>query len=100
MRTPFAWIAFAVAAFGSATNAADLTPMARSRGGVVLSQPVSPPISRVADQDLGYSVLDPTGGSRGFRVHLTCFENGRFVQTYCPTKQYFASCPKAEIACR
>ena len=100
MRVPYVWIALAVAALGSAANAAELIPMTRSRDVVVQSQSVSPPISRLADQDLGYSVLDHTGDFRGYRVHLTCFENGSFVQTYCSTKQYFASCPRAKIACR
>jgi hypothetical protein len=101
MRTPYVWIALAVAALGPAANAADLTTMTRSPDAVVRGQPVSRPIVRLADQELGYSVLHDTGVSlRGYRVHLTCTLDGSFVQTFCPTTQYVATCPTAKIACR
>ena len=103
MKTRYRWIAFSIAAFTATApaNAADPVTISRSRNVVMVSPSVSPPIARLADQELGYSVLHDTGVlSRGYRVHLTCSLDDSFVQTFCPTKQYFASCPRAKIACR
>ncbi|MCG7393098.1 hypothetical protein MHY87_09290 [Microvirga sp. ACRRW] len=60
-------------------------------------------IARLADQDLGYSVLhEPIGGvpQRGYRVHVTCTITETFRQTYCPTPAYVATCPDARIICQ
>jgi len=60
-------------------------------------------IARLADQDLGYSVLhEPIGvvPRRGYRVHVTCTITETFRQTYCPTPDYVAICPSATIICR
>ena len=102
MGTRYVWIALGVAALSPAASAADLTTMMPTRNVVVQGPLVSRAIVRVADQELGYSVLHDTGGvsSRGYRVHLTCTLDDSFVQTYCPTKQYFATCPRATVACR
>jgi hypothetical protein len=101
MRKSYLWsIAFAAAALGPAANAADFTPVLQSRDAAVRSQP-SRPIVRIADQELGYSVLHDTGpSSRSYRVHLSCTLDESFVQTFCPTTQYVATCPRARIACR
>ncbi len=60
-------------------------------------------IARLADQDLGYSVLhEPIGvvPRRGYRIHVTCTITETFRQTYCPTPAYVALCPNATIICR
>lgn len=60
-------------------------------------------IARLADQDLGYSVLhEPIGvvPRRGYRVHVTCTITETFRQTYCPTPNYVAICPSATIICQ
>jgi len=60
-------------------------------------------IARLADQDLGYSVLhEPIGvvPPRGYRVHVTCTITETFRQAYCPTPDYVAICPSATIICR
>jgi len=60
-------------------------------------------IARLADQDLGYSVLhEPIGvvPQRGYRIHVTCTITERFRQTYCPTPAYVATCPDARIICQ
>jgi hypothetical protein len=93
MKTLYICLALATGALGSATNAADSTIVRRGELGR--------PIVRLANQELGYSVLHDTGpSSRGYRVHLTCTLDGSFSQTYCPTVRYFASCPRAQIACQ
>jgi hypothetical protein len=93
MKIPYAWFALAICAVGSAVNAADLTSLGRGQ--------LDRPIARLADQELGYSVLHNTGSSaRGYRVHLTCTLDGSFLQTYCATKKYYASCPRAQIICQ
>lgn len=100
MKTRYCWIALCIAAFSAPANAADPGTMTRSRDVVVVSPSASRPVARLADQELGYSVLHDTGvSSRGYRVHLTCSLDDSFVQTFCSTKQYFASCPRAKIAC-
>jgi hypothetical protein len=93
MKMHCVWIALAIGTFGSAADAADLTIMRRGQ--------LDRPIARLADQELGYSVLHDAGpSSRGYRVHLTCTLDGSFLQTYCPTTKYYASCPRAQIACQ
>ena len=100
MKTSYVWIALVAAAFSTAATAADLTTMTRSRDTVIRGQQTSRPIIRLADQELGYSVLHDTGpSSRGYRVHVTCTLDDSFMQTYCPTTQYVATCPRAKIAC-
>jgi hypothetical protein len=101
LRTPYVWITRVVAAVGSAANAADLITMTRSQDVVVQRQPVSRAITRLADQELGYLVLHDTGVSpRVYRAHLTCTMDESFVQTYFPTTQYIATCPRARLTCR
>ncbi len=100
MKRSYVWIALAAAALSTSATAADLTTMTRTRDTVIRSQPVSRPIVRLADQELGYSVLHDAGASsRGYRVHLNCTLDDSFTQTYCPTTQYVATCPRAKIAC-
>ena len=58
-----------------------------------------PMTARLADEGLGYSVLQDLPDSRGrYRVHVTCRE-GRHVRAACPTPAYLAYCPIAKIAC-
>ncbi|WP_243369467.1 hypothetical protein [Microvirga solisilvae] len=74
------------------TRTARITPVVPERA-----------IARLADQDLGYSVLHaPIGAApvRGYRVHVTCTITETFRQTYCPTQAYIAICPSATIICR
>lgn len=102
MKTSYVWLALAAGALVSSANAADLVGLRQGRvsqvGQVVQ---VGRPIVRLADQELGYSVLHDTGvSSRGYRVHLTCTLDESFVQTYCPTTRYYASCPRAQIVCQ
>jgi len=100
MRTSLFPIALAACTLASAASAADLTVMTPSRQ-VVAVQPLSRAIVRLADQELGYSVLHSTPDPRrGYRVHVTCTLDESFLQTYCPTTRYFASCPRAQITCR
>jgi hypothetical protein len=101
MKTPMIWIALAASSLATAANAADLTTMTRAPASVVRTQPVERPIIRLADQELGYSVLHrDVVSARGYRVHLNCTMDESFVQTYCPTTQYVATCPRATIACQ
>jgi hypothetical protein len=60
------------------------------------------PVARLADQDLGYSVIYPNSGSRNprYRVLVTCTERGGFSTTFCPAPKYVAVCPIARIICR
>jgi hypothetical protein len=93
MKASYIWFAVAVGALGPVANAADLTGVRQGELGR--------PIVRLADQELGYSILHDAGAlSRSHRVHLTCTLDGSFLQTYCPTMKYYASCPKAQIVCQ
>jgi hypothetical protein len=96
MRPSSIWIALAATALGSVANAADLAVVTRGQ------LQTSRPIVRLADQELGYSVLHDTlsPSPRGYRVHLTCTMDESFMQTHCPTTQYYASCPRAQIFCQ
>ena len=82
---------------GSAAQSADLTRGTRT---IARIQP-DRALARLADQGLGYSVLHDVPGvpQRSYRVHVTCAVDESFMQTYCPTPQYVASCPSARIAC-
>jgi hypothetical protein len=101
MKTPCLLIVLAAASLGPAAQAADVTLMTRGPTNVYRTQPVERPIVRLADQELGYSVLHREDVSaRGYRVHLTCTMDESFVQTYCPTTQYVATCPRATISCQ
>jgi hypothetical protein len=82
---------------GSAAQSADVTRVSRT---VTQIQP-DRSLARLADQGLGYSVLHDVPGvpQRSYRVHVTCAIDESFMQTYCPTPQYVASCPRARIDC-
>ena len=100
MRNPVVAIVLAACTLAPAAHAADLTYVPRSRQAVAVQQ-LSRPIVRLADQELGYSVLHGTPDPRrGYRVHVTCTLDDSFMQTYCPTTAYFASCPRAQISCQ
>jgi hypothetical protein len=93
MKAHSLWLAASASLLCSQPQAADAVASRQ----VLLDRP----IARLADQELGYSVLHDSGPSlRGYRVHVTCTLTGRFAQTYCPTTRYVASCPRAEIICQ
>jgi len=93
MKTPSVWIVLTIGMFGSVADAADLVTVRQGQPGRT--------VVRIADQELGYSVLHDTGSSsRGYRVHLTCTMDESFAQTSCPTVRYHTSCPKARIVCQ
>lgn len=86
-------------------SAADMTYRTVTRTSrVTYAAPLIPEraIARLAEQDLGYSVLyEPLGvPQRGYRVQVTCTITETFRQTYCPTPAYVATCPNAIIACQ
>jgi hypothetical protein len=59
-----------------------------------------PVTARLAEEGLGYSVLQGVPDRRGrYLVHVTCRE-GRHARAACPTPVYAAICPTARIACR
>ncbi|MBB4038616.1 hypothetical protein GGR34_000245 [Microvirga flocculans] len=98
MRQLLIGTASAAALMGTAAHGADVGYVTRSQAGWV--QP-GHAIARLADEGIGYSVLHDTPDvfRRGYRVHVTCTIDETFVQTYCPTPAYLASCPRARIAC-
>lgn len=100
MKTATICIALAASALASPVGAADLTRVTRHRQ--VEVRDIGRPIVRIADQELGYSVLHDTPDAplRGYRVHVTCTLDDSFAQTYCPTTKYYASCPRARILCQ
>ncbi len=87
----------AVVLAGTAAQSADFTRVTRT---FVRTAP-DRALARLADQGLGYSVLHDVPGvpQRSYRVHVTCAIDESFMQTYCPTTQYVASCPRARIDC-
>ncbi len=97
MKLRAVYAALAALCLGSTAHGADFTVTTR----VQRVQETARPIARLADQGIGYSVLHDTGSpQRPYRVHVTCTITETFVQTYCPTPQYVATCPTAAIACR
>jgi hypothetical protein len=59
-----------------------------------------PVTARLAEEGLGYSVVQGVRDRRGrYLVHVTCRE-GRHARAACPTPVYTAACPTARIACR
>lgn len=95
LRLPL--IVLAAIVMGSSASAADLTV-------TTVTRPVPQAdraIARLADQGIGYSVLHDLGrpSQSPYRVHVTCTIDETFVQTWCPTPQYVAICPRARIAC-
>ena len=98
MKQLLAGTALAAGLLGSAAQGADVTGVTGVRSSRI--QP-DRPISRLADQGLGYSVLHETPGipQRSYRVHVTCAIDESFMQTYCPTPVYVSYCPSARIVC-
>jgi hypothetical protein len=96
-------VVLAAGALSATASAADLGVLMQRRAQVQSSQ-IQPSYAaaRIVDQGLGYSVVhQPTGLSpRPYRVHATCTIDESFMQTYCPTPAYYASCPRAQIVCR
>lgn len=105
----FQTIGIALVAAGLAAQAAEAADLGRTTSvraaRMTRITPVTPEraIARLADQDLGYSVLhEPVGEvpQRGYWVHVTCTITETFRQTYCPTPNYVAVCPSATIICQ
>ena len=98
MKQLLVGMALAAGLVGPAALAADVTTAV---GGRSSQAPVTRPLARLADPGLGYSVLHdvPRAPQRGYRVHVTCAIDESFMQTYCPTPVYVASCPRARITC-
>ena len=59
-----------------------------------LFSPPSSPVSRLASEGLGYSVVYPPTGvePRSFRVLLVCFGAEGPKTAYCPTRSHYGSC--------
>jgi hypothetical protein len=104
MKHTLIWTALAAGLLSTAAQSADLTVTTRIQAARVQASriPADRAIARLAEQGLGYSVLHDTPGlpQRSYRVHVTCAIDESFVQTYCPTAQYVASCPSAKIVCQ
>jgi len=85
---------------GTGAQAADYGRVTRDRNMRVTAPTQA--IVRLATQGLGYSVLhqSPAPVSAPYRVHVTCTIDESYAETFCPTVNYDASCPRAKIACR
>lgn len=93
-------ITILLALAGTGAHAADYGRVARDRY-VRVTQPTQA-IVRLATQGLGYSVLhqSPAPVFAPYRVHVTCTIDESYAETFCPTVNYDAYCPRAKIACR